>query len=71
MRVPGMRIGCYLKGSERFLLMFYWCDSAVPSTETASGDSLVKLALSSKDPLPILLAGLKGRTEEENDLSSG
>lgn len=62
-----MRIGCYLKGSERFLLMFYWWDSALPSTGTASGDSLVQLALSSKDPLPILLAGLKGRKEEENE----
>lgn len=70
-RVPGMKIGCYLKGSERFLLMFYWWDSAVPSTGTASGDSLVKFALGSKDPLPLLVAGVKGRREEENDLNSG
>lgn len=40
-------------------------------TGTASGDSLVKLALSSKDPLPILFADLKGGKEKENDLSSG
>lgn len=59
MQVPGMRIGCYLKGRGCFILMFYWWNSAVPVTGTASGDSLVKLALSSKDPLASLFSGLK------------
>lgn len=43
----------------------------MPITGTASGDSLVKLALSSKDPLPVLLAGLKSSKEKEIDLRSG
>lgn len=71
MQVPGMRLGCNLKGCGCFILMFYWWNSAVPITGTASGDSLVKLALSSKDPLPILFAGLKSSKEKENGLSSG
>lgn len=65
MQVPGMRSGCYLKGCGCFILMFYWWNSAVPITGTASGDSLVKLALSSKDPLPVLLAGLKSSRERD------
>lgn len=65
MQVPGMRFGCYLKGCGCFILMFYWWNSAVPITGTASGDSLVKPALSSKHPLLILFADLKSSKEKE------
>lgn len=37
----------------------------MPITGTASGDSLVKPALSSKDPLLILFADLKSSKEKE------
>ena len=43
----------------------------MPITGTASGDSLVKLTLSSKDPLPVLFAGLKSSKEKDSALLSG
>lgn len=64
-QVPRMRIGYYPKGCGCFTLMFYWWNSAVPITGMASGDSLVKLALSSKDPSPTLFSGLKSSKEKE------
>lgn len=65
MQVSGIRIGYYPKGCGCFTLMFYWWISAVPITGTASGDSLVKLALSSKDPSPTLFSALKSSKEKE------
>lgn len=41
----------------------------MPITGTASGDSLVQIALTSKVPLPIFFAGLKNTKEKGNNLS--